>query len=400
MDAVFRTYHFPALQSSQIRLLKLHEESNNHCGDIHGSLEVFDLAASPPYMVLSYVWGEMTPSHPIYLDNHRVPVGHNLYCFLQLYGDLVLSTSRVVEFILRFPLHAKTASTWPANTYIWIDQLCIDQSNLDERSEQICLMRHIYSQATQAIIWLGPSDDKVVGAMEAMKSQSVEEMIEDFHHWQRYEPKVQLARDFCTSNYWSRSWIVQEFVLAKDSTVMCGEAYLGLQQLELWFSLMPRFPNAHFKLRLKAEELIKARERHRNGQFHSVANIMTLFIGNQCTDPKDTIYGFLGLLTEETQQALAPDYKKTPEKIFDDVMASVVSDEVRNTYLEHGNVTPWIRTAEVWESLRKKLGVKGSLDGIPAEDLSKAQEDYISPLWKAEEQRWADQRAKNADPQS
>ena len=42
----------------------------------------------------------------------------------------------------------------------WIDSICIDQSNLQERAHQVQLMQLIYRQAEQVIVWLGkPSND-------------------------------------------------------------------------------------------------------------------------------------------------------------------------------------------------------------------------------------------------
>jgi hypothetical protein len=41
---------------------------------------------------------------------------------------------------------------------LWIDALCIDQSNMEERSEQVKSMARIYSQASRVVIWLGETD--------------------------------------------------------------------------------------------------------------------------------------------------------------------------------------------------------------------------------------------------
>ena len=48
--------------------------------------------------------------------------------------------------------------------YLWIDAICINQEDLDERSQQVGLMRQIYSQASHVVVWLGPeADDSPVG---------------------------------------------------------------------------------------------------------------------------------------------------------------------------------------------------------------------------------------------
>ncbi|KAH9220635.1 heterokaryon incompatibility protein-domain-containing protein, partial [Leptodontidium sp. 2 PMI_412] len=38
---------------------------------------------------------------------------------------------------------------------VWIDAVCIDQSNSDEKGIQVALISEIYSRASQAIVWLG-----------------------------------------------------------------------------------------------------------------------------------------------------------------------------------------------------------------------------------------------------
>lgn len=37
---------------------------------------------------------------------------------------------------------------------VWIDAVCIDQSNSDEKGIQVALISEIYSRASQAIVWL------------------------------------------------------------------------------------------------------------------------------------------------------------------------------------------------------------------------------------------------------
>jgi hypothetical protein len=52
---------------------------------------------------------------------------------------------------------------------LWIDALCIDQTNLEERSEQVKMMARIYSQASQVVVWLGESDLYVNKAFDTME---------------------------------------------------------------------------------------------------------------------------------------------------------------------------------------------------------------------------------------
>src|SRR5690242_3154228 len=83
-----------------------------------------------PYAALSYVWGSPLPSRDIQIDGQRVPVGENLY-------QAVLQLREKDESVL------------------WIDAICINQSDNSEKTTQVQLMREIYSRAHGVIVWLG-----------------------------------------------------------------------------------------------------------------------------------------------------------------------------------------------------------------------------------------------------
>ncbi|KAI1351005.1 heterokaryon incompatibility [Xylaria sp. FL0043] len=88
---------------------------------------------------LSYVWGQKEHEGGILVDQQSFRLTQNLYDIL--HG-------------LRHPDTIRT---------LWIDAICIDQSNVQERTHQVRLMRQIYSKAQKTIIWLHnnpePSDD-------------------------------------------------------------------------------------------------------------------------------------------------------------------------------------------------------------------------------------------------
>ncbi|KAF2825464.1 HET-domain-containing protein, partial [Ophiobolus disseminans] len=93
----------------------------------------FEIEAAPPYEALSYVWGADNPTTNISIqcNGAQVLVGTNLAAAL---------------YRLRNP---------DSERVIWVDALCIDQHNNDEKSNQIPLMGSVYSSAKQVIVWLG-----------------------------------------------------------------------------------------------------------------------------------------------------------------------------------------------------------------------------------------------------
>ena len=106
----------------------------------------------PKYDALSYTWG--SPKDPVtaYIpdcdvsQHHRMkfPIGQNLACALRH---------------LRHPDRPRS---------IWIDAICINQNDIEERNAQVKRMGLIYSLAQQVVIWLGPEGNDSGHAMSTL----------------------------------------------------------------------------------------------------------------------------------------------------------------------------------------------------------------------------------------
>jgi hypothetical protein len=125
------------LTTSHIRLLVL--QPGQHDSQITCYVHNASLERLPQYEAVSYAWGNSTETHNIQCNGQDLTVSGSLYQALR--GVRLTDKPRV----------------------IWIDGLCIDQSNMGERSDQIQLMRHIFAKAKRVLIWLG-SDSPGAGA--------------------------------------------------------------------------------------------------------------------------------------------------------------------------------------------------------------------------------------------
>jgi hypothetical protein len=94
------------------------------------------------YIAGSYTWGLDSPNLPIVLNGATFYVRENLFQFLR-----VLRSEQTV-------------------TTIWIDAICIDQSNSLERTQQVGLMTEIYEHASGVAIWMGPSSKSLDRSMD------------------------------------------------------------------------------------------------------------------------------------------------------------------------------------------------------------------------------------------
>ena len=142
-------YQYRPLQTgSEIRLLKVDRINSHHDpmdpdttqflgGTVvprdfpSYSIVHFNLENAPLYEAVSYVWGSPRRSHKIMLMDGRT---------------LYVTTS--VAYAMPYLANACQTS------YLWIDQITIDQSNLDERSEQVKIMGQIYRQSHRCLIWM------------------------------------------------------------------------------------------------------------------------------------------------------------------------------------------------------------------------------------------------------
>ena len=133
---------------ASIRLLRLmpHEDK---AADIQCELFEYSLKNSCNkvhlYEALSYVWGNPESTRPLFIHNHSFDVTVNLHAALSYLRN------HSMERIL------------------WIDAICIDQANREEKEHQIQFMAKIYGQAHRVVIWLGEVADDSDLALEAIR---------------------------------------------------------------------------------------------------------------------------------------------------------------------------------------------------------------------------------------
>ncbi|KAL8990463.1 MAG: hypothetical protein Q9169_008115, partial [Polycauliona sp. 2 TL-2023] len=138
-------HHIPLSSPRSIRVLKLHPSSDAD-SPIIIDLEEVTADSKPKYYALSYTWG-----------------GQDLSCTIQCGGKILRTTPNCLAAMRQ--LRGESAIQ-----LYWIDSICIDQTSLSERSEQVALMCEIYRDADVVIAWLGESDPATERALECLKS--------------------------------------------------------------------------------------------------------------------------------------------------------------------------------------------------------------------------------------
>ncbi|KAI1384133.1 heterokaryon incompatibility protein-domain-containing protein [Hypoxylon trugodes] len=262
----YEDYGLPTTTSIRLLIIlpidNIDDEGREHF-PIKCSMHTVDLKESPEYNALSYTWGcplglqenaEDERDHKawsrkdykIECDGQTVSISANLFTLL---------------LALRLKLNSEDQEHFkngPQTRSIWIDALCINQDDTEEKSKQVAMMSNIYRQATSTIAWLGGEDELTRDALEFIRllgrkyrgmyyaqERTFARVFFNFETLMDVDlfashmlglplltPRRWAAlRAFFSRSWFERTWIVQEVCLAQDVIVMCGLELLSYHSL-------------------------------------------------------------------------------------------------------------------------------------------------------------------------
>jgi hypothetical protein len=260
-------------------------------------------AGASDYEALSYTWGDPTPAHKIECNGCSLPVARNLFSALKA---------------LRY-------SEGPR--LMWIDAICINQSDVAERNEQVQYMTSIYRAAVSVLVWLGEGDrhsDFAIQGMQFMSTRKNRESIFRRAHkpscigslYKLYQEQSNVFQ----RPWFRRSWIRQEVSTAKKVIVRCGEKEVSWNCMKQSANRLWRL---HQKLKMEGyadlpphdHEVFRALKYLRRGwslgkplinptgdirsiwYYHAGGILDLLMVGREfdATDPRDKVYSILGI---------------------------------------------------------------------------------------------------------
>jgi hypothetical protein len=178
-------------EGDNIRLLRLLPNEDKaallQCELRNYSLQKSD-ARTHLYEALSYVWGNQHKTRPIHVDGVTFPVTVNLHAALSRLRDH--SFERI----------------------IWVDAVCIDQTNPKERKHQVQLMAKIYSKAHRVIVWLGKEAVDTEGALENIRFAANGESTEHL----KKEMNQQAILNLLQRPWFQRIWVREQTLNHND----------------------------------------------------------------------------------------------------------------------------------------------------------------------------------------
>jgi hypothetical protein len=238
----------------------------------------------------------------------------------------------------------------------WIDTICINQTDMKEKSEQVPRMGKIYGSAEQVLAWLGPSgsgEDAMIREVFA-KANELDHLYQHpeigraafpiFSSYLAEEDGTTNFKAFCETivnvirrPWFSPVWVLQEAVLARDPAILLlGRAATTVYNLYLLWAALRMFVKdglirqdliagiqiAHFestRLDVQSEQLQTS-----GGQPNLPAFAKQLYqlldtatSGLKSTLPQDMIYGLLGMTNvPRLPVSLQPNYEKPCSEVF------------------------------------------------------------------------------------
>ncbi|KAJ0287876.1 hypothetical protein CBS470a_005141 [Colletotrichum nupharicola] len=283
------------------------------------------------YSALSYVWGS-----PI--ETQQIEINGRLFYITENLNDAL------------WQLHRNGVDPW-----LWIDAICIQQSDLAEKTHQVGMMRDIFSNAATVYIWLGPGTEEADQAMDLISKYGprlyasvIQDRMDPEKHsevelgsstelaaapvefYTKYKENEEvLARgisDILHRHYRCRIWIIQEVALAGEGVVMVGGKRVSLDTFDAALTTMS-YGAKHRILgpsgTLYPTKAIRVRGGLRRGRREPLLRAVLCEMGAAAgrphyaaSDPRDLIIGLLGVLDDEEKRYLEADYTQSFGELF------------------------------------------------------------------------------------
>lgn len=154
------------------------------------------------YEALSWCWGQGPKDHAI-----KIQEGGSHYR-LDVTKELILALK-----YLRYPNEKRI---------LWIDAICINQVNHEERNHQVQMMSRIYSGAKQVCVWLGEDTDDSTTAISFIREIMELDNFDAASASKEAVSKWHSLLILMQRPWFSRRWVVQEIALARSATIYCG----------------------------------------------------------------------------------------------------------------------------------------------------------------------------------
>ena len=310
---------------SEVRVVVLESVDDHSMSEAHRNTKnlvlcmktiSLDDSGHPSFNTLSYVWGELMSDSKVIINGFDVKVTENLHLALQ---DLFRSNS---------------------NLLLWVDALCIDQSNMQERGSQVQMMSRIYGSAARTVAHLGsfPTGPalRLLDELATRRRQpdpalwiiNAAAEVEWADGWKGLDAFIQLP-------YWTRVWILQETTVSPQLEIFNQDGpWLTIQRLLEAFMFV-RLTKSFIR-----DSLFEGPGVHLGHQFDSlqsqmglrykyipgdsdqsvhplpIVGVLLTALRLKATNPRDHLYAILSMVEDGNDIIGTPNYDKSLTQVF------------------------------------------------------------------------------------
>ena len=334
-DEPLEKYHYKPLgDPGNFRILRI--EPGAPGSRINASLQESCPGDGVTYLALSYVWGSPQIVAYVMIDGCYGLVTSNLYAALQ-------------------HLRSEKDPLW-----IWTDQLCINQHDQEERSQQVMLMHEIFSKSEQVLIWLGgdtqPYEEGLLYILKLLAhtdflnvplDDDLAGKVVEFTNTQEVEKILPSLSALYENRWFSRSWTFQEAVCNPDTAIIFKfegvPSFVGIT-LEILLSFTQLFMRndtlklllslSHESYRATRQLMVISQYRTSNpGQ--SLLQLAHSTRDRSATDVRDRLYSLIPVAASNDQQAFKPNYGHSTTRVYTEFASSVILESNRLHILEY-----------------------------------------------------------------
>ncbi|CAG9939881.1 unnamed protein product [Clonostachys rosea f. rosea IK726] len=315
-DSAGSQMQFPRLDPEKAEIRVLEIQSGDKDSPLECKYHIANLTdLNLTYEALSYAWG--TP----HTDNDRL---------LKIDNGHVQITSTLLDAIqnLRLP---------DRNRFMWIDALCINQADDEEKTVQVDMMDQIYSKCEQSVVWLGH-----LGDVQPTDAEAVFDLIfwvageQEEPSWtgdsSRSEFIGQTLKKFMHLPWWYRIWTVQETILPSKATLLWG--HLSIDRTTLYKAADTIFDDdcPNIPIELFADNAMNDLTSSMRGlSFSQDERLLQLFVRwrfRHATDPRDKVYGLMGFREDLSLPTVKScDYTIDVRTLFKRITADLIRAE-------------------------------------------------------------------------
>lgn len=161
------------------------------------------------YTALSWTWGRDSWTSSIYIVDENLHTRH------------AIAVPPTLESALRHVRHPTM------KVILWVDLICIRQDADEERAFMISILPDIFKYASRVIVWLGDEDESsrsVVDFVGKVRDlENFDALVKNDDTPQQWDSLVAFLR----RPWFSRRWVFQEIILAREAIIYCGSQTLA-----------------------------------------------------------------------------------------------------------------------------------------------------------------------------